>query len=232
LDTLVLIPTFKEAENLKILIPQIMGISPNLDVLIVDDDSQDGTPILIKKLQLDYGKRIQLLTRKNNPSYADSFLEGIKFAIANGYECVIQMDADGSHPPMGILGLLNASGDLVIGSRYIKGSQVNLVPWKRRFYSIAGNIYISIRWRTSLRDKTNGFRLFRVKALNLLSNFETTTKGFAIQIEILNFIAKHDSITITEIPTTFNFRVIGNSKFKLKTLLEAFRSTNNVIKRY
>jgi dolichol-phosphate mannosyltransferase len=114
LDTLVLIPTFKEAENLKILIPQIMDISPNLDVLIVDDDSQDGTPILIKKLQLDYGKRIQLLTRKNNPSYADSFLEGIKFAIANGYECVIQMDADGSHPPMGILGLLNASGDLVI----------------------------------------------------------------------------------------------------------------------
>ncbi len=232
MDTLIIIPTYREVENLRILVPQIMTISPNLHLLIVDDDSQDGTYQLVGKFKSDYGQRVELLTRQTDPSYAASLLQGMSFAIKLGYEAIIQMDADGSHPPSEILDLVNTSGDVVIGSRYMKGAKVKSVPLLRRVYSIIGNVYISIRWRSKLRDKTNGFRLFRGNALKALSNFETTTTGFAIQIEILRYLNIQNSIVITEIPTVFNFREIGSSKFNLMKLYEAFQSTNNILKKY
>ena len=232
MKTLVIIPTYKEVENLRILIPQILVISSNLHVLVIDDDSQDGTPKLIEKFKLEYGQRVQLLSRMATPSYAASLLEGVRFGISAGYECLVQMDADGSHAPSGILDLMNTPGDVVLGSRYVKDAKVKSVPFMRRIYSIAGNIYISIRWKSRLRDKTNGFRLFRSKALSSLANFETTTTGFAIQIEIIKFLENQKTIVIIEIPTIFIFREIGSSKFNLMKLLEAFHSTNNVIQKY
>jgi dolichol-phosphate mannosyltransferase len=231
MTTLVIIPTFREVDNLEILIPQLVDISPSLKILIIDDDSKDGTQALVRRFQNIYGARVYLIARQANPSYAESLMDGIRFAISEGYESVIQMDADGSHVPAEILNLIQTPGDVVIGSRYVTGSSVNYVPWHRRIYSILGNIYISLLWRTLLRDKTNGFRLFRKSALDLLVNFESETKGFAIQIEVLYYLYKHPSITINETPTRFNFRHIGDSKFEGKKLWEALILTNKLNKK-
>jgi dolichol-phosphate mannosyltransferase len=227
-STLVVIPTYKEYENLRKLVPTILEESQNLDVLVVDDNSKDGTDKLLENFQSVYSDRVFFIARKKNASYAKSLVEGFAFALNNGYKSLVQMDADGSHPPREIIQLLNSEGDVVIASRYVKGAKVNNVPLSRRLYSIFANIYISLRWKTSIRDKTNGFRLFRDNAFSLLSGFKSTTDGFAVQIEVLYYLKSHSSVSIVEVPTRFDFRQIGDSKFNLKKLVEAFKTTNKV----
>jgi glycosyltransferase involved in cell wall biosynthesis len=222
---LVVIPTYKEYENLKVIIPEVFNQIKGLHVLIVDDISHDGTTELFNELKLVYGKSLHFISRRNEPSYAKSLLAGIRYGIENGYSAIIQMDADGSHAPKDIIKLLDTPGDVVIGSRYLKNSKVLNVPWRRQMYSIFGNVYISIVWRSSIRDKTNGFRLFRSEALEVLSGFNVSTLGFAVQIQTLNYLREHKRIRTKEVPIEFAFRQVGVSKFDFKKLIEAMRVT-------
>jgi dolichol-phosphate mannosyltransferase len=224
---LIVIPTFKEYENLKVIIPELFIQVPGTHVLIVDDMSHDGTAHLMHEFQATFGKKIHFISRLNNPSYAKSLLEGIMFGIQNGYTTIIQMDADGSHAPKDIPRMLKINGDVIIGSRYLRNSNVRGVPWKRQMYSILGNVYISILWRSLLRDKTNGLRLFRASALEILSNFNGSSLGFAVQIQTLNMLRKDKKIQIVEIPIEFVYRQIGDSKFDLKKLFEAMIATTS-----
>jgi dolichol-phosphate mannosyltransferase len=220
-SVLVVIPTFKECENLRVLVPEILYQVQGIHILIVDDTSHDGTTELISEFQKTFGQTISLISRQYDPSYAKSLLQGIKFGIANGYSTIIQMDADGSHAPKDLIRLLSAEGDVVIGSRYMKNSKVINVPFLRQIYSIAGNAYISAIWKSQIRDKTNGFRLYRSHALNILADLHVSSLGFAVQIQTLKSLCKDRKIQVTEIPIDFVFRQIGKSKFDMKKLLEA-----------
>lgn len=220
-SVLVVIPTYRECENLRVLVPTILDQVKGIHILIVDDLSQDGTAELVNELQSTFGQAVKLISRSDHPSYAKSLLEGIKFGIKSGYPTLIQMDADGSHAPKDIIKLMSAEGDVVIGSRYLRDSNVVNVPYLRQLYSILGNIYISLIWKSRLRDKTNGFRLFRSHALDVLVDFQVSSLGFAVQIQTLKLLCKDKRIQINEVPVEFIFRQIGNSKFDMKKLFEA-----------
>jgi dolichol-phosphate mannosyltransferase len=226
---LTVIPTYKECENLTLLIPELLNLKLGLDILVVDDFSDDGTIQLIETLRITYGESVKVISRHEEASYAKSLIQGIKFGIANGYSTVIQLDADGSHAPKDVNKLIEAKGDVVIGSRYVRNSKVINVPLRRQAYSILGNIYISLIWKSRVRDKTNGFRLFRTDALRTLDEFNVSSLGFAVQIQTLKLISKNKKIRISEVPTEFVFRQIGNSKFDLKKLLEALIITTKSV---
>jgi len=220
-SVLVIIPTFKECDNLRVIVPELLDRVQGIHILIVDDISHDGTAELILELQKTFGQAVSLISRQNDPSYAKSLLQGLKLGIAKGYSTLVQMDADGSHAPKDLIKLLSAEGDVVIGSRYLRNSNVINVPILWQIYSIAGNAYISVIWKSRLRDKTNGFRLYRSQALNILANFNVSSLGFAVQIQTLRSLCKDRKIKITEVPVDFVFRQIGNSKFDMKKLFEA-----------
>jgi dolichol-phosphate mannosyltransferase len=220
-SVLVVIPTFKECDNLRVIVPELLDRVQGIHILIVDDISHDGTAELILELQKTFGQAVSLISRQNDPSYAKSLLQGLKLGIAKGYSTLVQMDADGSHAPKDLIKLLSAEGDVVIGSRYLRNSNVINVPILRQIYSIAGNAYISLIWKSRLRDKTNGFRLFRSQALDILADFNVSSLGFAVQIQTLRSLCKDRKIQITEVPVDFVFRQIGNSKFDMKKLFEA-----------
>lgn len=222
-NTLVVIPCFQESENLKLLIPEIMKQDPELELLIVDDFSNDGTDGLILKLSLNFPNRIHYSKRTFDPSYAQSLLYGINFSIKNKFNNVIVMDADGSHSPVMIPKMLNLNEDLVIGSRYLGGSKIEKFPLNRQVISKLANLCIRFVLKLPYSDNTNSFRLYRGLALESLHTFVLKSKGFAIQYELLLHIYRNcPKLIYREIPITFRYREIGNSKFNLKKLLEAF----------
>ena len=225
MEYLVVIPTFQEYENLIGLIPGILESDKNANVIIVDDDTNDGTENLILKYQDKYKNRLDLISRKEKNSYAESLLIGIKLGYTRGFKRIIQMDADGSHSINDIPKLLLCNSDIVIGSRYLKGSQVLNVSLTRQLISILGNLYISLIWKTRIRDKTNGFRLFNERALSELSNFDNIARGFAVQIDVLNYLRQSKHFQIKEVPVKFVFRNLGKSKFDFKKIIEAFYHT-------
>jgi dolichol-phosphate mannosyltransferase len=221
LKFLVIIPSYKEMENLKIQIPAILKNFTNSHVLIVDDFSGDATNLLMNDLMDVYPNRIDYICRRENPSYASSLLLGFEFSRKNHFERVIQMDADGSHSIHDIRNLLETSGDVVIGSRYKQNSEIKQFPITRLLYSILGNIYISLLWKTKIRDKTNGFRCFNSEAIEKILEHQYKSQGFSIQIEVLRNLINLRDLQIIEVPTVFRYRVVGESKFDLKKLLEA-----------
>jgi glycosyltransferase involved in cell wall biosynthesis len=220
---LVVIPCYKEFENLKILVPSILEEYPQSRIMVVDDFSNDSTDELMFNLEKLYSQRIFYICRKGNPSYAESLMEGLKFSRNHNFEKTIQMDSDGSHSVHDIQRLLNSNANLTIGSRYQHQSKVVDVPTTRQLISIMSNIYISLLWRTKIRDKTNGFRCFDKDTVNHVVELATISNGFAIQIEVLRNLLQINKVTIKEVPVTFKYRVLGNSKFSLKKFLEALR---------
>ena len=219
---LVIIPTYKEVFNLQTLVPEILSVYSNSHVLVIDDYSDDLTENLMGIFETQHSGRVYFICRRSNPSYAESLVEGFQFAAAHEYEKLVQMDADGSHSVGDIKLLLEADANMSIGSRYKLKSKVINVPIARQVFSIFGNVYISLLWRTLLRDKTNGFRCYDRETILKLSNFKNSSQGFAIQIEVLYHLLSNKTVRIYEVPITFNFRKIGESKFDFAKLLEAF----------
>jgi len=219
----VVIPTYAEAENLKWLVPDILDTYPGSCVVVVNDHSGDNTAVVMREFQSIYGlERIHFLERTGNSSYAQSLLEGLKYASGFNFDQIIQMDADGSHPTSEIKNLIATESDITIASRYIRGSKVINVPLMRRAISIFGNYYLSIRNPINIRDRTNGFRCFNRRAMLIIEKLESSENGFSIQIEILNKLIM-SGLTVQEIGTEFKYRKIGESKFDFKKFLEAFR---------
>jgi len=218
---LVVIPTFNEADNVPQLLPIILNLGDHFNVLVVDDGSPDGTAKLVKEMQKTE-PRIHLIERAGKMGLGTAYVAGFKFALANGFEFIFEMDADFSHDPQELPRLLDKAQtyDLVIGSRYISG--VNVVNWplRRLMLSYGANVYTRIITGMPVRDATGGFKCFRRKVLESIDLDAIHSNGYAFQIE-MNFKSWRNGFKLHEIPIVFTDRRNGVSKMSKQIVYEA-----------
>lgn len=218
---LVVVPTFNEADNIPRLLPIILKLGDHFNVLVVDDGSPDGTAKLVKEMQKTES-RIHLIERAGKMGLGTAYVAGFKYALANGFEFIFEMDADFSHDPQELPRLLEKGQtyDLVIGSRYISG--VNVVNWplRRLILSYGANVYTRIITGMPVRDATGGFKCFRRKVLESIDLDAIHSNGYAFQIE-MNFKTWRKGYKIHEIPIVFTDRRIGVSKMSKHIVYEA-----------
>jgi len=218
---IVVIPTYNEKENINKLINKIQHIQPDMEILIVDDNSPDGTADVVKKLK-EVNNNIHLLERAGKMGLGTAYIAGFTYAIENGYEIIMEMDADFSHNPEEIPNFLKAieNNDLVIGSRYIKG--VNVVNWplKRLLLSYFANLYTRIITGMPVKDATGGFKCFRADMLKKVDFDNVKSNGYSFQIE-MNYRLWRKGARIKEIPIIFVDRIEGESKMSKKIVYEA-----------
>ena len=218
---LIIIPTYNEIENIEKIIREIRNINSKIHVLVVDDNSPDGTAQKIKELQKSL-ENIFLIQRERKLGLGTAYVAGFRFALKNGYEYIFEMDADYSHDPKEIPNFLNAinEADLVIGSRYIRG--VNVVNWplNRLILSYSANKYTRIITGMPVCDATSGFKCFRKKVLEAIDLDQIRSGGYSFQIE-MNFKAWKKGFHLKEIPIIFIDRAIGKSKMSKKIVREA-----------
>ncbi len=219
---LVILPTFGERENLGTLLPRLLGADSARDVLVVDDDSGDGTPLLVQAMP-EYDDRLHLLTRPAKSGYASAIVEGLRFALNNGYDRVVQMDADFSHDPDDIPLLLRAlegAADMVIGSRYTSGGGVRNWPKRRRFLSRFGARYATLFTGLPVTDPTAGFRAINRRLLTGVDWLRLRSGGYSFQVE-LNYACWKLGYKIREVPIVFTERRQGQSKMSAGIIVEA-----------
>ncbi len=222
MTSLIVIPTYNERENIAALIEQVFANAPSVDLLIVDDNSPDGTSQLVESLAAK-DSRIHLLRRPGKMGLGTAYIAGFRYAIAHGYDFVFEMDADFSHDPRYLPRFLQEaqSVDLVIGSRYIAGG--GTPNWKpiRRFISGGGNLFARTLLGIPIHDCTGGFRCYRVSALRTLNLDAVSAQGYAFQVELAYNMWK-SGYTWREIPIIFEDRRVGKSKMSRTIFIEAF----------
>ncbi|MEJ2103717.1 MAG: polyprenol monophosphomannose synthase [Ignavibacteriaceae bacterium] len=218
---LIIIPTYNELENLPKLLPVVLSKDGGIEVLIVDDNSPDGTASYIEKEQKN-NNRIHLLKRSSKQGLGTAYIAGFKFALQQDYEVVFEMDADFSHDPNEIPRFLKEieKADVVLGSRYKNGVNVINWPMRRLLLSWFANIYTRVITGMPLHDATGGFKCFRRKVLEAIDLNRVKSNGYAFQIE-MTFKAWKKGFKITEIPIIFIDRVKGASKMSKKIVREA-----------
>jgi dolichol-phosphate mannosyltransferase len=218
---LVVVPTYNEAVNLPSIVPQILAQDPRLDVLIVDDNSPDGTGELADQMAAADG-RVHVLHRPGKGGLGKAYLAGFRWALERDYELVFEMDADFSHDPKFLADFLRAAeeADLVIGSRYKTG--VNVINWpiSRLLLSLGANQYA--RWITGMdiMDSTGGFKCFHRRVLETIDFDRVRSNGYSFQIE-MSFRAWKKGFRLMEIPIVFTDRVEGQSKMNKRIMREA-----------
>ena len=221
MKTLVIIPTYDEIQNIEKIIRQILAIREDLHILVVDDNSPDGTGDIVERMKSEFSG-IHLIRRSGKMGLGTAYVAGFKFALANGYDAIFEMDADFSHDPKEIPNFLAAAeeNDLVIGSRYVQG--VNVVNWplRRLILSYGANVYTRLITGLPLKDSTGGYKCFRRDVLAAIDLDKIKSNGYAFQIE-MNFKAWKKGFRIREIPIIFVDRVQGNSKMSGKIVREA-----------
>lgn len=220
-NALVIIPTYNEIQNIKKLIHQIIEILPEINILIVDDNSPDGTGDYVKELS-QKDSRVKLLSRPGKLGLGTAYVEGFKFMLQNNYEVAFQMDADFSHDPKELINMAQEikEFDLVIGSRYIKGVNVINWPMKRLLLSYFANKYTKVVTGIPVCDATGGFKCFRREVLQTINLDKIKSNGYSFQIE-MNFKAWKKGFRIKEIPIIFYDRTEGHSKMSKKIVREA-----------
>lgn len=218
---LVIIPTYNEAQNLPQIIPAILRQDPRLEVLVVDDNSPDGTGDLADRLAATK-PRVHVLHRPAKEGLGRAYIAGFRWALARGYDAVLEMDADFSHDPSYLPEFLRAieDHDLVVGSRYATG--VNVINWpiSRLLLSLGANLYARLVTGLPLTDLTSGFKCFRREVLEAIDLDQVRSNGYAFQIE-MNFRAWRKGFRITEVPIIFHDRVEGHSKMNRRIVREA-----------
>ncbi|MBM2840153.1 MAG: Dolichyl-phosphate beta-D-mannosyltransferase [Bacteroidetes bacterium] len=220
--SLVIIPTYNEADNITRLIPAVLGQAPNIDVLVVDDDSPDGTAGLVRDM-MSADSRIHLIERPAKAGLGTAYVAGFRFAIEHGFDYIFEMDADFSHSPKEIPNFLKKiqDYDLVLGSRYIHGVRVLNWPMRRLLLSFSANVYTQIITGLPVHDATGGFKCFRRSVLEAIDLEKIKSNGYAFQIE-MSFKAWKKGFRITEIPIIFLDRRSGVSKMSKNIVHEAF----------
>ena len=218
---LVVIPTYNEADNLPQLIPTVLNLGSQFNILIVDDNSPDGTAKLVKEMQKSE-PRLFLIERAGKMGLGTAYVAGFKYALTNGYDFVFEMDADFSHDPAELPNLLAKAEtyDLVIGSRYISGVNVVNWPMRRLILSYGANLYTRIITGMPVRDATGGFKCFQRKVLESIDLDAIHSNGYAFQIE-MNFLSWRKGFRVCEIPIVFVDRRIGVSKMSKHIVYEA-----------
>lgn len=234
MKTTIIIPTFNEAENIKKLVPTILALPiDDLHILIVDDNSEDGTGEIAEQFAVDTS-RVRVLHRAGKLGLGTAYIQGFQIALKTGSDAIIQMDADFSHPPHKIPELIQAISDydIVIGSRYIKGGHVDEEwPVWRKALSAFGNIYARTILGIRTRDITGGFRIFRAETLNAMPIQNVRSNGYIYQVE-MTYIASKLGFSIGEIPIYFAEREWGTSKMSFKIQMEAALRTWKLLWEY
>ncbi len=217
----VIIPTYDERENLEGIVAGVRTAVPDADLLIVDDNSPDGTGDLADKLALA-DEHVQVLHRTQKGGLGAAYLAGFGWALDRGYGALVEMDADGSHDPAELPALLAAlaTADLVVGSRWIKGGTVRNWPRSREILSRGGNAYARLALGLSVHDATGGYRAYRAEALRDLGLHAVRSQGYCFQIELTARAAQASKV-IAEVPITFTERTRGNSKMSNAIVAEA-----------
>jgi dolichol-phosphate mannosyltransferase len=223
-DTLVIIPMYNERENARAIIEAVLGLSQQYDVLVVDDNSPDGTADIVRKAMADFPGRINMIERAGKLGLGTAYIEGFRYGIANGYDYITEMDADFSHNPNDLPKLRQACADggydVAVGSRYISG--VNVVNWPmgRVLMSYYASAYVRFVTRMKVRDTTAGFVCYRRQVLETMELDKIRFKGYAFQIE-MKFTALKCGFSLTEVPIIFVNRVLGTSKMSSGIFSEA-----------
>jgi dolichol-phosphate mannosyltransferase len=220
---LVIIPTYNEIENIEDLLEQVMGLEEPFHVLIVDDDSPDGTGDKVQDLQMRWGKRLFLIRRKGKLGLGTAYIAGFQYALERDYAFIFEMDADFSHNPADLMTLLKAceeGADMAIGSRYVTG--VNVVNWPmgRVLMSYFASFYVRLITGMPFHDATAGFKCYRRKVLQTIRMDRIRFIGYAFQIE-MKFLAWKHGFNIAEVPIIFTDRTRGQSKMNIRIFREA-----------
>ncbi len=218
---IIIIPTYNEMNNIKRLIPEVIKNYEGVDMLVVDDNSPDGTGEYVEFLSKE-NSRIRVLRREKKMGLGTAYIAGFKYALAENYDLIFEMDADFSHDPKEIGNFLNAvrNYDLVLGSRYLNGVNVVNWPMRRLLLSYFANMYTRLITGLPVKDTTGGYKCFRKEVLAAINLDKIKSNGYAFQIE-MTFKAWKKGFRIGEIPIIFIDRVHGTSKMSKKIVREA-----------
>ena len=224
-DSLVIIPTYNEKENVVKMIEAVVGLDQEFDVLIVDDGSPDGTADLVKAQIKKYASRIFLLEREGKQGLGTAYIAGFKWALERDFNYVFEMDCDFSHKPKDLIRLKKSCAEngagVAVGSRYVRGGGVVNWPLKRRIMSRGASLYVNLILWLGVRDSTAGFVGYQREVLEAIDLNSVEFIGYAFQIE-MKLRAKRKGFKIEEIPILFSDRELGTSKMSMDIFNEAF----------
>ncbi len=224
LRTLVCVPTYNEAESLPVLLPRLAAVEPRVDVLVMDDNSPDGTGAIADRFAAD-DPHIHVLHRPGKGGLGAAYLAAFAWGLERGYDVLVEMDADGSHRPEDLVRMLaavRAGADVVLGTRWMAGGSTVNWPFRRRLLSVAGNRYARAMLTVPLHDITGGFRAYRATALQQMSLSTVRSEGYCFQVE-LALRASDAGLALREVPITFVEREQGSSKMSRAIVIEAMR---------
>ena len=223
-DTLVIIPTYNEIDNIEDILRTVFGLKKSYHVLIVDDGSPDGTADIVKKLQIEFPEQLHLEERTGKLGLGTAYIHGFKWALTKSYDYVVEMDADFSHPPTSLIELYKAceheGADLSVGSRYVSGVNVVNWPMSRVLMSYFASVYVRWVTRISVKDTTAGFVCYHRRVLERMNLDKINFVGYAFQIE-MKFTAWKLGFKIKEVPIIFTDRKKGQSKMSSSIFKEA-----------
>lgn len=223
-ESLVIIPTYNERENIEAIVRKVMSLAHPFHLLIIDDNSPDGTANIVRDLQLEYTERLHLETRQGKLGLGTAYIHGFKYALRNGYEYIFEMDADFSHNPDDLIKLHDACAidgyDMAIGSRYIQGVNVVNWPMNRVLMSWFASLYVRLITGMPIADTTAGFKCYRRKVLQTIQLNKIRFVGYAFQIE-MKFLTYKFGFKIKEVPIIFTDRTKGQSKMSSGIFKEA-----------
>ncbi len=223
-DSLVIIPTYNEKENVEKMVRAIFSQPFSFDVLIVDDGSPDGTAQIVKNLIAEFPDRLFISERKGKLGLGTAYIHGFKWALSKTYEFIFEMDCDFSHKPADLIRLRDAcekGADLSIGSRYCRGGKVSNWPLNRILLSYFASLYVRIVLWINIKDTTAGFKCYRRKVLESINLDAIRFVGYAFQIE-MKYKASRLGFRLVEVPITFTDRQFGVSKMSTRIFNEAF----------
>ena len=217
----VIIPTYNERDNIEIITGRVRSAVPDAHLLVVDDNSPDGTGEIADKLASE-DSHVHVLHRAGKAGLGAAYIAGFRWALEQGYGALVEMDADGSHRPEELPRLLAAlaEADLVLGSRYVPGGAVLNWARSRELLSRGGNTYARLMLGLKLKDATGGYRVFRASTLRRIGLDDVDSQGYCFQID-LTLRTIEAGLTVTEVPITFEERQRGASKMSRKIVLEA-----------
>ncbi len=223
-DSIVIIPTYNEKENIKNIIQAVFSLEKSFNVLIVDDGSPDGTANIVKSMQKTYPNRLFIEERTGKLGLGTAYIHGFRWCLKNGYDYIFEMDADFSHNPKDLPRLYKAcaqdGADMSVGSRYTKGGKVKNWPFDRIFLSYGASLYVRMITFMNVKDPTAGFVCYTRKVLETLDLDKIQFIGYAFQIE-MKFATHTSGFKIKEVPITFVDRIEGISKMSGSIVTEA-----------
>ncbi len=224
-DSIILIPTYNERENVSKMIEQVLALPKEFDILIIDDGSPDGTASVVKEQQNIYPNRVFLIERSGKLGLGTAYIRGFHWALEQGYDYIFEMDCDFSHPVAKLQELytsVNEEGaDVSIGSRYCKGGKIKNWPLGRILMSYGASLYVRLVTAIGVKDTTAGFVCYRREVLESMDLEAIRFKGYAFQIE-MKYSAHSLGFKLVEVPITFTDRILGQSKMSSSIFGEAF----------